>query len=183
MAIGLSPAHRGLVLQEGERWYAVYAQPHWEPTAQLRLRSQNFRTFLPLHSKTIHHARKSETVLAPLFPHYLFVVLDLERDRWRAVNGTRGVISLIMHGGLPAPVRSGVIETLLASSTPEGEVRFCSEMTPGSRVRLVAGPFAGQLGILRDLSRSGRVRVLIEMMGAHIATEIGDTGVVPAARD
>ena len=60
-------------------------------------------------------------------------------------------------------------------------MNFCSEMAPGSRVRLVAGPFAGQLEILRDLSRSGRVRVLIEMMGAHIPTEIHDSGVVPAA--
>jgi transcriptional antiterminator RfaH len=86
-----------------------------------------------------------------------------------------------MHEGLPAQIRSGVVETLFESSTREGEVRFCSEMMPGSRVRLVAGPFAGQLGILRDLGRSGRIRVLIEMMGAHIPTELHERGVVPAA--
>jgi transcription elongation factor/antiterminator RfaH len=182
MAVGLSlvpPSDH--VLHERECWYAVFAQPHWESIAQLRLRAQHFRTFLPLHSKTVYHARKRQTVLAPLFPRYLFVVLDLGRDRWRAVNSTRGVTSLIMHEGLPAPVRGGVIETLLDSSTSEGEVRFCSEMAPGSRVRLVAGPFAGQLGILRGLSHYGRVQVLIEMMGAHIPTELHDMGILPAA--
>src|SRR5215472_579798 len=56
MAVGLRPPSDH-VLHEGEHWYAVYAQPHWESTAQLRLRAQNFRTFLPLHSKTVHHAR------------------------------------------------------------------------------------------------------------------------------
>jgi transcription elongation factor/antiterminator RfaH len=182
MAVGLSPVTpSNHVLREGEHWYAVFAQPHWESTAQFRLRAQNFRTFLPLYSKTVQHARKRQTILAPLFPRYLFVVLDLKRDRWRAVNSTRGVTSLIMREGLPAPVRSGVVETLLASSTSQGEVRFCFDMAPGSRVRLVAGPFAGQLGILKDLSRSGRVRILIEMMGAHIPTELHDMGVVPAA--
>lgn len=182
MAVGLSPVPPSdSVLREGERWYAVYAQPYWESTAQLRLRAQNFRSFLPLHSKTVHHARKRQTILAPLFPRYLFVVLDLKRDRWRAVNGTRGVASLIMQEGLPAPVRGGAVESLLASSTSEGEVLFCSEMAPGSRVRLVAGPFAGQLGILRELSSSDRVRVLIEMMGAHIPTELHRRSVVPAA--
>jgi transcriptional antiterminator RfaH len=181
MTIGLGPVSASdRVLHEGEHWYAVYAQPHWESIAQLRLQDQNFRTFLPRHSMTVHHARRRQTILAPLFPRYLFVVLDLKRDRWRAINSTRGVTSLIMHEGLPAPIRSGVVETLVDSSTPEGEVRFCSEMTPGRRVRLVAGPFAGQLGILRDLSRSGRVRVLIEMMGALIPTELHDGGVVPA---
>jgi transcriptional antiterminator RfaH len=181
MGVDLSPVHCDHVLHEGEHWYAVYSQPHWEATAQLRLRAQNFRTFLPMHSKTVHHARKTQTILVPLFARYLFIVLNLQRDRWRAVNSTRGVTSLVMHEGLPAPVRSGVVETLLDSSTPEGEVRFDSEMATGSRVRLVAGPFAGQLGILRDLSRSGRVRVLIEMMGAHILTELYDRSVVPAA--
>ena len=182
MAVSLSPVPPSdYVLHEGEHWYAVYAQPHWEWIAQVRLRAQNFLTFLPLHSKTVNHARKRQTVLAPLFPRYLFIVLDLKRDRWRTINSTRGVTSLVMHIGLPAPVRRGVVETLLDSSTSDGEIRFCSEMAPGSRVRLVTGPFAGQLGILRDLGRSGRVRVLIEMMGAHIPTELHDMGVVPAA--
>ena len=182
MAAGLGPVlPSDGILREGERWYAVYTQPFWESTAQLRLRAQDFRTFLPLHSKMVQHARKRQTVLAALFPRYLFVVLDLKRDRWRTVNSTRRVISLIMQQGLPAPVRSGVVETLLASSTSEGEVLFCPEMSPGSRVRLVAGPFAGQLGILRDLSRPDRVRVLIEMMGAHIPTELHGRAVVPAA--
>ena len=69
MAVGLSPVpHSDHVLHQEEHWYAVYIQPHWESTAQLRLRAQNFRTFLPLHSKTVHHARKRQTILAPLFP-------------------------------------------------------------------------------------------------------------------
>ncbi|WP_336491987.1 transcription termination/antitermination protein NusG [Methylobacterium nigriterrae] len=179
MNVELGPAPPcGRALEEGERWYVVYAQPHCETSAALHLGAQNFRTFLPLLSKTVRHARKSVAVLTPLFPRYLFVVLDLNRDRWRAVNGTRGVASLVMYGGTPAPVRSGVVETLLASSSPEGEIRF--EMAPGSRVRLVDGPFAGQLGVLRDLGRAGRVQVLIEMMGSYVAAELGDRGIVPA---
>jgi transcription elongation factor/antiterminator RfaH len=180
MAVGLGLAPPcGRVLEEGERWYAVYSQPHHETSAALHLGAQDFRVFLPLLSKTVRHAHKSVAGLTPLFPRYLFVALDLDRDRWRSVNGTRGVASLVMYGGMPAPVRSGVVETLLASSTPRGEIIF--EMAPGSRVRLVDGPFAGQLGILRDFSRAGRVRVLIEMMGSYVATEVEHRGVVPAS--
>jgi transcription elongation factor/antiterminator RfaH len=163
-----------------KRWFAVYSQPHREAIAQLHLNNQGFCSFMPLVATTIRHARRHDAVLAPLFPRYLFVALDITRDRWRAINSTHGVTSLIMHEGLPAPIRSGVIETLIDSSTPEGRVCFCSEMAPGSRVRLVAGPFAGQLGILRDLSRSGRVQVLIEMMGAYIPTDLDDRDIVHA---
>jgi transcriptional antiterminator RfaH len=145
----------------------------------MQLRNQGFRTFLPLLSKTIRHARRHDTVLAPLFVRYLFVVLDLTRDRWRAVNGTHGVTTLIMQDEQPAPVRRGVVETLIASSTPIGEVQFCPDIAPGDRVRLVAGPFAGQLGILQRLSSAGRVQVLLEMMGSHIPTKLHARSLVP----
>jgi transcription elongation factor/antiterminator RfaH len=163
----------------GERWYAVYTLPHRESTAQIHLENQGFRTFMPLHSKTTRHARKYQTILAPLFLRYLFIVLDLGRDRWRLVNGTRGVATLIMQDEMPAPVKSGVVETLVASSTADGEVQFCSEMEPGRPVRLVAGPFVGQLGILKRLSNSGRIEVLLEMMGGRVPTELHTHKIVP----
>ena len=165
-----------------DRWYAVYTLPHREAGAQLHLRNQDFRTFLPLMSKTIRHARRHDTILAPLFIRYLFVALDLTRDRWRAINGTHGVTTLIMHDGRPAPVHPGVVETLIASSTPAGEVLWSPDIAPGDRVRLIAGPFAGQLGILQRLDGAGRVQVLLEMMGSHIPTKLHARALVPVAQ-
>ena len=46
----------------------------------------------------MRHARKILNVRAPLFPGYLFVSLDLTRDRWRSINSTYGVLGLIMGG-------------------------------------------------------------------------------------
>jgi transcription antitermination factor NusG len=134
---------------------------------------------MPLHSKTIRHARKYQTILAPLFLRYLFIVLDLGRDRRRLVNGTRGVTALIMQDEMPAPVKSAVVKTLVASSTHGGEVHFCSEMEPGRRFRPVTGPFADQLGILKRLSNSGRIQVLLEMMGGRVSTEHHTRHIIP----
>jgi len=90
-------------LCDGERWYGVQTRPHREFRAQTQLAAQGFRSFLPLHRKTVRHARKLRTLSAPLFPGhlflflFLFLVLDLSRDRWRSVNGTFGVASLVME--------------------------------------------------------------------------------------
>src|SRR5262249_34368057 len=111
-----------------------------------------------------------------------FVALDLTRDRWRAINGTHGVTTLIMHDGRPAPVHPGVVDTLIASSTPAGEVLWSPDIAPGDRVRLIAGPFAGQLGILQRLDGAGRVQVLLEMMGSHIPTKLHARALVPVAQ-
>ena len=42
----------------------------------------------------LRHARKTEIVLCPLFPGYVFVCLDIGEQRWRAVNGTFGVVRI-----------------------------------------------------------------------------------------
>jgi transcription antitermination factor NusG len=42
----------------------------------------------------------------------------------------------------------------------------------GAKVRLAAGPFAEQLAILDRLDDSGRVRVLLEILGRPVRVEI-----------
>ena len=165
-----------------DRWYAVYTLPHREVAAQLHLTNQGFRTFLPLLFRTTRHARRDRAVLAPLFLRYLFVAFDLRRDRWRAINGTHGISTLIMQDERPTPVQAGFVETLIASSSPSGEVQFYQDMAPGDRVRLIAGPFAGQIGILQRLNGTGRVQVLLEIMGSTIPTNLHGRSLVPVAQ-
>src|ERR1700680_564763 len=94
---------------DGERWYAVQTRQYAEMRAQAQLEQQTFRTFLPKRRKTIRHARKLSTVTAAFFPGYLFVLLDLNRDRWRSVNGTFGISTLVMAGDLPCPGPAGLL--------------------------------------------------------------------------
>src|SRR5580658_8585682 len=138
-------------LREGERWYAVHTLPFGERRAAAQLGNQDFCTFLPKRQKTIRHARKLSTVIAPFFPRYLFVALDLNRDRWRSVNGTFGVSSLIMAGDLPCPAPHGIVESMVAVADAEGVLQLYSNLKIGAPVRLAAGPFAEQLGILDRL--------------------------------
>jgi transcription elongation factor/antiterminator RfaH len=165
--------------REGEFWYVVHTQPNREAVAKGHLANQGFHPFLPQFVKTISHARKVHQSLAPLFPRYLFVRLDLNRDRWHSVNGTIGVATLIMAGDRPSPVKRGVVETLIASTALDGELRFQQPLCVGERVRLVAGPFAEQLGILQHFDGSGRVRVLLEIMGGEIPVNLPRGDVLP----
>ncbi len=88
------------------RWYAVRTQPNQEARAEHQLQRQGFATFLPRIGKSVRHARKLRQVRAPLFPGYLFVQLDLTRDRWRAVNSTYGVFDSD-HGRRAADAGAG----------------------------------------------------------------------------
>jgi transcription antitermination factor NusG len=168
-------------LRSGERWYAVHTLPFAEGRAEAQLRNQQFLTFLPRRQKTIRHARKLSTVIAAFFPRYLFVAMDLSRDRWRSVNGTFGVASLIMAGDLPCPAPHGVVESMLAVADADSVLQLHSNLKVGAPVRLAAGPFAEQLGILDRLDDSGRIRVLLNLFGRQVPVCLNQTQALPAA--
>jgi transcription antitermination factor NusG len=156
-----------LVLRGSERWYVVHTLYHREKLAALHLGAQGFRTFFPRFRKTVRHARKLREVLAPVFPGYNFVILDVDRDRWRSINGTLGVARLLAAQKLPVPVPACVVEALVDALDDQGLVLLGGSLKPGQAVRIVAGPFAGGLGVLERLDGKGRVRVLLSILGGQ----------------
>src|SRR5215475_13619477 len=134
-----SCAWRTLALEGNERWFLVHTQPNSERRAQLHLGAQGFRTHFPTIQRTIRHARQLRTVRAPLFPRYIFLILDLGRDRWLSVWGTVGVSSLYTCDNRPFPVPKGIVETLIANSDEANLALFASGLTTGQPVRVLSG--------------------------------------------
>jgi len=163
----------------GERWYVVQTLPRREASAQMQLEAQGFRTFLPRYAKTVRHARKLMTVSAPFFPRYLFVALDLGRNRWRSVNGTFGVARLLMGDEFPIPVQPGVIEGLIASCGADGIVRLADRLVIGQCVRVLTGPFADMIGKLARLDGAGRVQVLLRLLGGEVPVLLARAALMP----
>ena len=87
--------------------------------------------------RKVRHARKLRQVLAPLFRCYVFLIVDLSRDRWRVVNSTFGVASLSMGGEQPMPVPCGIVE-LLVMSENSGLVRLDNDLEIGQKVRILS---------------------------------------------
>jgi transcription elongation factor/antiterminator RfaH len=167
-------------LAGNERWFLAHTLPKSERRAELHLGAQGFRTYLPQIRKTIRHARQLRTVRAPLFPRYLFVTLDLERDRWLSVRSTVGVSSLFTQDGRPVPVPVGIVESLIEQC--DGNLtRLDTGLVKGQHVRILSGPFADFVGTLERLDEAGRVQVLLEMMGTSVPVTLLRSALSPAA--
>src|SRR5262249_1580125 len=106
------------------RWYVVQTQPHAESKAVEHLARQGFGAYLPRYLKRRRHARKGEMIGAPLFPRYLFVAVDLETQRWRAIHSTSGVARLVCNGDEPAPVPPNVVLALQQREDAAGFVKL-----------------------------------------------------------
>src|SRR5262249_41190581 len=145
------PDARSVGLKQNERWFLVYTQPKSERKAEMHLGAQGFRTHLPTIQKTIRHARQLRTVRAPLFPRYLFLILDPQRDRWLSVQSTVGVSSLFTCDDRPIPVPEGVVETLIENTDEANLTLFTRGLVAGQSVRILTGPFADFVGTLERL--------------------------------
>jgi transcriptional antiterminator RfaH len=159
-----------------KHWYVVHTQARAEDRALWHLENQGFDCFVPRCRKTRCHARKTDTVLEPLFPRYLFVHFDADASRWLAINGTRGVISLLTDGSRPVPVPSDMIEKLMAETDEQGITSLTSlgMFWIGRKVRIKSGPFAGQMGEVAEVLAKGRdrVKILLSMLGAQSSMEL-----------
>lgn len=162
-------ARSQFALGSGERWYVAATAPRKERVALDNLVRQGFRGFLPTLIETRRHARQFRTAIAPLFPRYLFVIIDRERPGWRRVNGTRGVERLISDCEGPIAVAPGVVEALTEASDGHSVVRFGgAALAAGDAVRVVAGPLAGALGVLQRLNGPARAHVLLSLLGGSV---------------
>ena len=166
-----------------KRWYVVNTRPRFERVAQQHLRRQNFVVFLPEYQRRRSHARRVEIVAAPLFPNYLFVEMNVEEARWRAVSSTNGVSHLICAGDVPVALPIGVVEEIQSRRDQAGFVviRPSVPFSCGDAVKITAGPFAEQIGFYECSIDEDRVVLLLDMLGRELKVRIPLTGVEAAA--
>jgi transcriptional antiterminator RfaH len=164
------------------RWYVVQTQPHAETKAMGHLIRQGFDAYLPRYLKRRRHARRVETVAAPLFPRYLFVTVDMETQRWRSIHSTTGVARLVCTGDDPAPVPPEVVAALRRREDTGGFVTLerRQQFAPGERVRVVDGIFADNLGLFEGMADRERVAILLDLLGRKVRILL-DEGAITAA--
>ena len=163
-------------------WYIVYTQPSAEAKAAENLERQGFTTYLPRYRKRRRHAGRTETVLRPLFPRYLFVAIDVLQDRWRAVLSTFGVSDLIRHGSQPTPVPEGVVDTLKAREANGviTEPSVADRLKAGDRVELLSGAFEQMICSFHGMDDAERVIVLLDLLGRQVRAVVPADAIAPS---
>jgi transcriptional antiterminator RfaH len=154
----------------GLHWYVIGAKARREQFAQEQLARRGVETFLP---RIIEPARfDGKSIIAPLFPGYLFVHIDIE-EQYCDVVWTPGVRKFIGFGALPNPLDDAVVEFLQVRTGQEGILRVIPVFTQGDVVRITHGPLEGLVGIIENpVCGRGRVRVLMELLRRQTRVEV-----------
>lgn len=152
-------------------WYVAQTQLQAETKASANLAQQGFEVYVPRYLRTVRHARRVNVIRVPLFPNYLFVKIDIEAQRWRAINSTVGVKRLVGNDGTPARIPNSIVEDLKENESADG---FSSIVSPAARikagdaVRMLRGAFDSCRGIFQGRTDHERVEILLEMLGRKV---------------
>jgi transcriptional antiterminator RfaH len=171
-------------LAESSAWYVIQSKRNAERRILSYLALRATRAFLPLLEVVRRSRTRPITLLEPLFPGYLFVCMEritVNPTSWDKVRWTPGVWRILGAEGTPEPVPQEVIGIIAARARELGFVRPGMRFAGQDRVRLLRGSLAGLEAVFdRPMSRSGRVRVLMELLGQQTGVEVDALDLEPA---
>lgn len=164
---------RAIVLDEPMRdprhWFVAKLRPGGFARARQNLGRQGFETFMAMRLSSSRKRGRLALADKPVFPGYLFVQVPPDRLDWRCINATYGVASLVAlveraPTGVPVSLMSGLFACC------EGEVwqpRLVG-ITPGTTLRVIAGPFAEAIVTVEALPDGERILVLLDLLGRSV---------------
>ena len=156
-------------------WFAVYTKPRQEHVALLNLERQSFECYLPMAEDACQrHGAHKKIQRELLFPRYLFLNADPERQSLAAVRSTRGVTGLVRAGFELIKIPASIIAGLKARMHPASGLIPLDSMglSNGDKVRVFNGPFAALEGVFREHRGRDRALLLLEILGRETAVEL-----------
>jgi transcriptional antiterminator RfaH len=156
-----------------ESWYCVRTKPREERRALAHITAAGLRAWLPEINVTKRRHGRPTPLTEPLFPSYLFVVMDLAVPaQWQAVRWGRGVRDVVRHGADVLPVPETAMTALLARFG-RGITQNLSFLAAGTRVRVMRGPMVHLEGLLVESpTPQQRVRVLMQLLHRELVIEL-----------
>jgi transcriptional antiterminator RfaH len=156
------------------QWYVIHTHPNKEYFSQNNLNRQNFITYFPKYKKIISTAGKLKTIVKPLFPRYIFVKMDLKKQRWPLINATYGVKKLLSMGNEPLQISNEIIKKIKSRENGVGITDIVPDISAsiGDSVTIVSGVFAGKNAIFDGLTDDKRVKLLFNLLGRDITLSL-----------
>lgn len=146
-------------------WYVLRSKPHKEDALYQHGLAQGYRFFYPCIP--VQRVNRRARPVAPYFPGYLFVHVDLAAVGTAVFDYMPHGLGLVSFGGVPAAVDAAIVEAIrqqVATIRAAGDEAL-SGLNPGDAVVITDGPFTGYEAIFDTrLSGGERVRVLLTLL-------------------
>ena len=167
-----------------KQWYVVntYSGHENKVKEKLEMRAESMEMQDYIHRVVIPEEKVVEVKdgvtkekIKKMFPGYILVEMVMTDEAWYVVRNTPGVTGFIGSSGKgakPTPLKPQEIDKILANM---GMTRMDvdKELTVGTKVTIVDGPFKGMDGTISTLDlENSRLTVLVDLFGQETPVEV-----------
>ncbi len=169
------------IQNEGRRWYVIHTYSGYEENVARSLTQRIesldmghlvFNVLVPTENKIKIKNGKRKTVIEKIFPGYVLVEMVVTDESWYMVRNTPNVTGFVGSGTTPTPIQEDAVKRLQARMG-DYEPKYNIDVTPGSPVRIVDGPFKDFEGKVSNVDEErGKVKVLVGVFGRETPVEL-----------
>ena len=154
-----------------KNWYLIKTKSRQEHVAIKNLENQDYSTYCP--TVTI----KNKHIV--LFPGYLFIYLDKEKENWSPISSTKGVVNFVRFGLNFAQVPDTVIKFLKSNELINKE-KFINlkRFKSGDKVQITEGVFKNCVAIFNSSKPQERIVLLMNILGQQQSITIKQESVI-----
>lgn len=150
------------------RWAVVHTKPRCEKKLAEYARNNGISYFLPQMESRRVYQRRAITFTRPMFPGYLFCVID-------NVQKQRLLISGMTVSFIRVPVQEELLEDLLnirLSTQPKVPLEPTLWLSEGLQVEIIKGPLKGVTGVVESHDKLSEVRLQVNILRQAVMVKI-----------
>ncbi len=146
-----------------------------ESIAEYNLTRQGYEHYCPRFQQKVPN---KPTLIKPLFPRYIFILID---KMWHSIRGTRGISHVLLSDNGPQSIPTSIINEI-RSREQNGFINLSAEskFKPGDKVKTDEGPFTGLLLIYEGMSSNDMVKVLASILGRKVVVTLPEKSLAAA---
>ena len=148
-------------------WQVLYLRPKTEKKMARYCSVMNIEHYLPLRKKTKVFQRRKVTTMIPLFPGYIFAVI--ESSRVDGMKRSDFVLKFIAPDNEESLLKA--LNQIKTAITVDPEMGAAEKIKKGTKVRIINGPLAGIEGEVSTLKGNIKVMLNVDIIGKAAAVE------------
>ena len=153
---------------DGQRWEVIHTKPRCEKKLAEYARRSGITYYLPqMDSKRVYQ-RRIVNFTKPMFPSYLFVVLDPRQRQTLLISGY--TVSFIRVSRQDQLLQE--LKNLKLSRSPEIELENTLWLSEGLQVEITSGALKGVTGVVESHARLDEVRLQVQILRQAVLVKI-----------
>lgn len=176
--ISLSPFEGEGIRGDGTaKWYVIHTYSGYENKVKvniekmvehLGMQDQILEVVIPTEDRIEIKDGVRKVKTRKLYPGYVVLKMVITNETWYLVRNTEGVTGFVGHGSDPMPLTK---EEVVRMGVEKMKIEL--DIEPGDTIRIIGGPFEGQMGIVEDiLPEKQIVRAKVSMFGRDTPVEL-----------